>query len=51
MLTPIQAYLIAESHELLTLLDNQEELELLESNNPELLDAYRALLALAGEVE
>lgn len=38
-----QARLICEAHEIFELMENEEEIELLEANNPELLAAYRAL--------
>lgn len=43
MITKEQASLICEAHEIFQLLDNEEEIELLEENNPELLEAYFAL--------
>ena len=47
MLTPEQAMLICDAHELFQLMDNEEEVELLEDNNPELLEAYTELLNMA----
>ena len=47
MLTPDQAMLLVEAHEVQELLENEEEVSLLEENNRELLAAYRALLRLA----
>ena len=47
MLTAQQAQLICDAHEVDSLLENEEEVELLEDNNPELLEAYRALSRLA----
>jgi hypothetical protein len=44
-LTKEQAQNIVDAHEIN--LDDGEETELLEANNPELADAYRALLAIA----
>lgn len=43
-----QAMQLAEAHEVEQLLSNEEEVELLEEHNPELLEAYRALWALAN---
>lgn len=45
-LTPEQAQAIIDAHEIN--LDDGEESELLEANNPELYEAYRALLAVAN---
>lgn len=45
-LTKEQAQEIVSAHEI-ELLDGDEETELLEANNPELAEAYRALLAMA----
>ena len=47
MLTPEQAMLICDAHELFQLMDNEEEVELMEDNNPELLEAYTELLNMA----
>jgi hypothetical protein len=44
-MTKEQAALIIEAHEIN--MDDGEETEMLEENNPELADAYRALLAFA----
>jgi len=46
-LTQEQAALICDAHEIEQLLDNTEEVELLEENNPELLEAYMALHNMA----
>lgn len=46
-LTQEQANLICEAHGIFELLINEEELELLEDNNPELLEAYNALNLIA----
>lgn len=40
MLTAKQARLICDAHDIDALLDNDEEVFLLEENNPELLEAY-----------
>lgn len=45
-MTKKQARLIIEAHEIY--LDDEEEVSLLEENNPELLEAYRALLVFAS---
>jgi hypothetical protein len=47
MLTNEQAMLICDSHEIIQLLDNEEEVELLSDNNPELLEAYVELVKMA----
>lgn len=47
MLNKQQAQLLVEAHEIDSLLENEEEVELLEDNNPELLTAYRALGRMA----
>ena len=47
MLTKEQAMLICDAHEIFQLLDNEEEVELLEDNNPELLQAYTELHNMA----
>ena len=46
-LTQEQANLICEAHGIFELLINEEELELMENNNPELLEAYNALNLIA----
>lgn len=48
MLTKEQAQLLCDAHEVYSLLENEEEIELLEANNPELLEAYYALHRLAA---
>lgn len=48
MLTQEQAKLLCDAHEIYSLLDNDEETELLEANNPELLEAYYALHRVAA---
>jgi len=48
MLTQEQAQILCDAHEIYSLLENEEEIELLESNNPELLEAYYALHRLAA---
>ncbi len=45
LMTPDQAKLILEAHNITDLLDNPGEFELLQEQNPDLLDAYQALLA------
>jgi hypothetical protein len=47
MLTQEQAAMLCDAHEVYALLENEEEIELLEDNNPELLEAYYALHRLA----
>ncbi|MDP2322521.1 MAG: hypothetical protein Q8N51_00635 [Gammaproteobacteria bacterium] len=46
-MTPEQAYWIADANDIFRVMDDDEERELLESNNPELFDAYQALIAYA----
>lgn len=46
-MTKDQAMLIIDMHEIDSLMRDDEERELLEENNPELLEAYRALLKIA----
>lgn len=48
MLSQEQARILCEAHEVYSLLENEEEIELLEANNPELLEAYYALHRLAA---
>lgn len=43
MITPQQASLILEAHDIFQVLESEEEVALLEDNNPELLEAYFAL--------
>jgi hypothetical protein len=50
-LTKAQARMICEAHEIPALLQNEEECELLVDNNPELYEAYCALMAIAGWLE
>ena len=50
-MTPEQAQLICEIDEIEKCLDDEEEVACLEENNPELLEAYRALLAFAQGVK
>ena len=47
ILTPEQAQAISDAHEIQTMLNNEEEFELLKANNPELLEAYQALVKIA----
>jgi hypothetical protein len=49
ILTAQQAFEICAAHEIENLLANEEEHALLEENNPDLLAAYKAPLALAKE--
>lgn len=46
-LTQEQAQLIWDAHDLASVVDNEEEADLLEQNNPELLHAYLELQAIA----
>jgi len=46
-MTKEQARLIMEAHEIESTLNDEEEVDLLEENNPELLAAYEALRELA----
>lgn len=46
-LTPEQARLILDAHEIEATLDNEEEADLLEQNNPDLFHAYLDLQAIA----
>jgi hypothetical protein len=46
-LTPAEANLLCEAHEVHALLANSEELEILEDNNPDLLRAYEKLVAIS----
>jgi len=47
MLTQEQAAMLCDAYEVYSMLENEEEIELLEANNPELLEAYYALHRLA----
>jgi hypothetical protein len=47
MLTKEQARMICEAHEIFAVLGDDEERELMEENNPDLLDAYCELHKLA----
>ena len=47
-LTQEQARMLCDAHEIFSLLGNDEEIELLEANNPELLEAYFALHRIAA---
>ena len=49
MLTKPQAQLLCETHEVYQLFDDSKEVQLLEDNNPELLDAYYALMQMASD--
>lgn len=46
-MSPKQAKAILDAHDILQLLDNNEEVDLLLKNNPELYEAYIALRILA----
>lgn len=46
-LTRDEAQLICDAHEIHLLLDNEEEVDLMERNNPDLLRAYEILRAIA----
>ena len=48
-MTKEQAREIIDMHEIDRLLEDEEEVECLEMNNPSILEAYRALIAFAGE--
>jgi len=47
-MTKSQAQEIVMAHDIKTIMDDHEESELLKENNPELYDAYKALLKLAA---
>ena len=47
MLTTKQAHILVNAYQIDLLIENEEEVELLEGNNPELLEAYRALVRMA----
>ena len=49
-MTPDQALEIYYAHDIGVTLDDREEVELLEGNNPLLLEAYRALAKFTEEV-
>lgn len=49
MLTKEQAQLLCDTYDVYSLFEDDEELELLTDNNPELLIAYGALLAIAQQ--
>ena len=51
MLTQKQAQMLCDAHEVYGLLENEEEVDLIEANNPELLDAYYALHLIATGAE
>ena len=48
MLTKEQAQLICDAHDIDAMLDTGEEVDLLRAENPQLLDAYTALLQIAN---
>lgn len=45
--SPDDARAIMEAHEIDSLLQNEEEVELLDAHNPDLLVSYRRLVAIA----
>lgn len=47
-LTAEEAQMLCDAHEIHSMLNNEEEIELLEENNPGLLAAYEKLWAIAG---
>lgn len=47
-MTKEQAQLIIDTHEIDRVFDDAEEFEMLKDNHPDLLDAYRALMLIAG---
>ena len=47
-LTKEQAMMIVEAHEVASIIEDGEERDMLRENNPDLLDAYEALLRVAG---
>jgi len=49
MLTERQAKILCEAFEVFDMLNDDEEVEMLEENNPELLEAYQELYELAYE--
>lgn len=51
MLTKEQAVMLCDAHEVYSMLEDEEEIELLEANNPELLEAYYALHRLSVGAE
>ena len=51
MLTQKQAQLLCEQHAVYEILEDQEEIELLKTHNPALLDAYYALDNIAVGID
>jgi hypothetical protein len=47
MLTQDQAKALLDAHDIISMLNDDEEMELLEDNNPELAEAYYALHRIA----
>lgn len=47
-LTKEQAILLIDTHEIMQVMESQEEMELLKAHNPELLEAYEVLLNIAN---
>ena len=48
MLTQKQARMLCDDFEIFSLLDDEEDMKLMEGNNPELLEAYCALHRIAA---
>lgn len=46
-LTQEQAQMLCDAHDVHAMFNNEEEVELLEANNPQLLEAYECLRAIA----
>lgn len=47
-LTKEQAILLVDTHDVMQVMESQEEMELLKAHNPELLEAYEVLLNIAN---
>ena len=47
-LTKDQAQLLVDTHDIMMVMESEEEMELLRDNNPELLKAYEVLLDIAN---
>lgn len=47
-LTPDQAQILVDAHDIMEMIDNDEEVYLLHAQNPELLEAYKALVEIAN---
>ena len=50
-LTPAQAQQILDAHDIEVTMQNEEEVDLLALNNPDLLEAYNALQEIANTDE